>query len=119
MTYFDPGVVAQYGGLCPLCSRFIAAGRSRVTPLPVSVPPVVGITCGAGTDPRPGWRLNGDVIRVTARTWTHVHCRQQAERDPAFLGWESVAEEHRAVLAERKRVALARAGVGRPRKQAR
>jgi hypothetical protein len=67
-------LTAQHPGVCPLCGRFIAAGRSRIVALANPTYPIVPLLDRDG-QPRPRRR----------RPWVHAACLDAlttAERTP-------------------------------------
>jgi len=96
-------LTARAGGICPLCTTYIAKGRSRVLPLPV---PLVPTLAQVMYDPRRGWRERtgaGRSIRVNARTWAHEHCVRRHWRDTEGQDQDQLATERLRVLLAHKR----------------
>lgn len=64
--------LAEHPGTCPLCGRFIRAGRSRIVALTEPTFPIV-----------PLLDENGDPKRRRRRAWCHADCVARLERTAA------------------------------------
>lgn len=110
------GLLAKHAGICPLCCRFIAKGRSRITALDVPMPPslkhVRYDSFGSGSGH--GWFFHrgtaggqGDVV-VRARPWVHAKCASQVE-SLSYAELKAMAQQRHCELRRHKDAELARA----------
>ncbi len=67
--------VARYSGHCPLCSKYIAKGRSKIRALPKAIP--LRTCCGRESlDDGGVYHYNGKKIYdwESPRLWVHTKC---------------------------------------------
>lgn len=92
---YGEGVLASYSGTCPVCSRFIAAGRSHIMPLAVALPPDPAAHTASRGNLIDG---RGRPVRQIERAWIHAACIARVPED-----LELARDERREQLAEMRR----------------
>lgn len=99
MAYHVPSTIAAHPGLCPLCNRHIAPGRSTISPIVPALPPDPdGLIYSHRSG---GWQnYRGDVVHVRPRGWGHTRC---VDRD-----WADLSLHDRQVLVDERRAELQR-----------
>jgi hypothetical protein len=95
---WDTGILAAHDGTCPICSRYIRAGRSRITPLIVPLPPdPKSLYCRRGA-----FFDRGNVaIRLHRRSWVHADCARGLDTSEEALS-ELAAERVEKLTAMRR-----------------
>jgi hypothetical protein len=89
--------VAEHNATCPICSRYIRAGRSRIAPLDVAMPPdPATLHFSRGTFVR----LDGTATRLRPSSWAHADCLHRAGDHEAQV---QLADERRDELKQMRR----------------
>jgi hypothetical protein len=70
-------MLAHLSGICPLCDRFIAKGRSSITNLPTAIPPLT-FDGRRNFEAGPYYADGRALIDLRPRKWVHVACAQTA-----------------------------------------
>lgn len=95
-------IIASHDGLCPLSGKFIVAGRSRIAPLAVSMPPNPAVTFYSAE--RGVWIVaNAEAKRIHARDWARADEVERFNRRYSFEEQEALAVEWRDELRRMKR----------------
>lgn len=68
-TPLSPTVIAEHSARCPLCTHYIAAGRSRIVAIAPTAPVVVHLDRDGWPEPR----------RI--RSWAHERCAERLQPD--------------------------------------
>lgn len=90
-------VLAEHGGLCPICCRLIVPGRSHVSPIQPRIQPDPELLIYAAQTRV--WTVNGiDQVRIQARGWGHSRCVKAFEAKHSPWDRVTVALERRSEL---------------------
>jgi hypothetical protein len=107
MTGYEPPHTARKAsssGVCPICTAYIAKGRSRVLPLPVALPLTlehVRFDVGRGWRERTGAGRSATPLR--SRTWVHAACHKRHWYATEGQSQAAIARERRRVLLDHQR----------------
>jgi hypothetical protein len=115
---YRPSVVAESSGLCPLCCRWIVAGKSHISPIGPRVQP----------DPyrlvyspfNATWAVDGlRPVSIRARGWGHARCVAKFETEhPTWHERCVIADERRVELKRVKKQADAALRSSKPKRPA-
>jgi hypothetical protein len=67
-------MIARYPGICPLCSTYIAARRSRIVRLPEAMIPRTQFGGVLSADDGGEYNSDGKPISREPRDWAHARC---------------------------------------------
>lgn len=87
-TIASDAPIAQHSGICPLCSKFIAKGRSRVFPLYPPMRPLAtaiggreGGAAWVSADDGGPYYADGHKPSLKPRSWAHARCATRLARN--------------------------------------
>jgi hypothetical protein len=105
----DPSVVrAEHDGVCPLCTKYVAAGRSWIAALREPLPLTLDHVFYDADRGHWRWRWYGgpDPVQLKSRRWAHAACQERHEEQTAGQDQRAIAAARRKVLADHKKARI-------------
>jgi hypothetical protein len=89
---------ARRNSICPLCTKYVLRGKSKIAALPVALPPTDEQVFWSEEDGRWRERWRGGTTHVDAREWGHERCVRRWLRQTAGQDRYALARQRREAL---------------------